>query len=62
MANSLSKKISIFPISFDRSKNSSYTYYERNTNGVKDTDTANSDLINYIANNLIISQSIYVNL
>ena len=62
MANSLSKKISIFPISFDRSKDSPYIYYKRNTNGVKDTDTDKSDLLTYISNNLTISKSIYDNL
>lgn len=53
MANSLSKKISIFPISFDRSKGESYTIWR--VKSIPEEAAENTDLIAYLKNNLIVS-------
>lgn len=50
--NSLSKKISIFPISFDRSQGSSYTMWE--LKNLPENPDENADLIKYLNNNLIL--------
>lgn len=53
MANSLSKKISIFPISFDRSHGLSYKIWE--VKNIPEETPENVDLIAYLKNNLILS-------
>lgn len=53
MANSLSKKISIFPISFDRSQEERYTYYERND--AKIPATLPDEQKSFLEDNLILS-------
>lgn len=57
MANSLSKKISIFPISFDRSQEEGYTYYERND--TPPLETLTDEQKSFLENNLVISEETY---
>lgn len=57
MANSLSKKISIFPISFDRSQEEGYTYYERNNAEIP--ETLSDEQKSFLENNLVISEALY---
>ena len=57
MANSLSNKISIFPISFDRSQEEGYTYYERNNRPI--LTTLDDDKKSFLENNLVISEALY---
>lgn len=53
--NSLSKKISIFPISFDRSRSQSDEYSVWELVSLPDATLENDDLIAYLKNNLILS-------
>lgn len=57
MANSLSKKISVFPISFDRSQEDGYTYYERNT--TPPSSTLEETQKSFLEDNPVISEALY---
>ena len=59
MANSLSKKISIFPISFDRSQGDTYTSYKRNGTPISNTLTETQK--SFLEINLVISEETYNN-